>query len=174
MKQGQVFSIDALIAGLVFMSILVGAFLLGDTMNDKSISSNQANDIEFVSRNAMNVLLESEGDPHNWSKFSDSDVTTSHIKVLGLSSKSSGILDLDKVQTLERLNATDYADYKVMLGLQQYDFFLTFDYWINDAFVNEFTIGSPVPSDVSRSSAHVRYALLNGTRTKMELTVWSS
>jgi hypothetical protein len=171
-KSAQMFSLDALIASMILIGIIVSTAAMWANISDKAVLISRANDIDYVSQNAFKVLIESEGDPHNWSDISSSNFNTSNVRSLGLTKSSKSELDVNKIRKLVSLNSTDYGDYQILLGLQGYDFEVLIKTWNNTNFVNQYLIGNSPPVNVERQVSLNRYSVLNNTRSRIDMNIW--
>jgi hypothetical protein len=131
-KQGQISSIDLLIAILLFALIffsLRGAWL--DTI-DSALKDSDAFEMQVLSSEAMDSLIKTPGFPTNWN--------STNVELIGLAEKEN-VLNEKKVLAFE---AISYETAKTKLGLGKYDF--SFDInSINPS--NNITIGQVVDSN---------------------------
>ncbi|MBI2135623.1 hypothetical protein HYU06_00970 [Candidatus Woesearchaeota archaeon] len=146
-KSAQIFSLDMIFAAAVFIIILLGIGFAWDHNREKLALTEQRNDAAIAARNMMNSLMETEGNPSNWTKFSAAAFNKTNIKSLGLvktlsinkydsykktgalalAKNGPGFLSADKILTLY----TDYESYyngsKGILGLdRRYDYEIAF------------------------------------------------
>ncbi len=70
-KSGQMFSMDGIVATLAFMMIFLAAIYVWDFSIEKISQTEKRGDLELLSKNAMAVLVETPGNPSNWSKILD-------------------------------------------------------------------------------------------------------
>lgn len=188
-KKAQIFSLDLIIAVIIFILILVSIAWAWDYSREKIISSEKKNDMLLVANNVLSVLVETEGNPANWSSFSVDDFNESNILSIGLAKslatddttiKNSaralsynGVcnLDISKITILDNFDSQKYSTYKKILGINPYDFELSINMW-NGANYSTSNIMGLYP-DNSENIIHAdRFALLNGTWSKISLKVW--
>ena len=114
--KGQIFSMDFMIAMLVFL------FMLAVTLSYSGEISNRIALIEKDSarftyaQHAANAVMFSSGYPADWENLSDLTTVTS----FGLA-ENRNIISPAKVQRMADLNQSFYAGIKDLLGLSKYD-----------------------------------------------------
>ena len=83
-KKGQIFSLDLIIAMLIFVVVIILIFQILDYSNRKIDLEESANDVNIIAGNAVSSLIESEGNPSNWSLINTNDFNESNVFSLGL------------------------------------------------------------------------------------------
>jgi hypothetical protein len=172
MKKAQIISLDALVASLILITIITSSAMVWDYITEKSIFIDKSNDLEYVTRNALTLLLENEGDPYNWTTIPAGNFDSENIYVLGLGTLSDFELDVEKIKILVTLNETKYSEYLTLLGLRGYEFEFLVDYWLNNTFVNVYTVGTNPAVEAERQMSLIEYAIVNNTRSRIGLNVW--
>jgi hypothetical protein len=110
MKRGQVSSIDALIAILIFVLVLTSIRTIWmDNVHTAEITAS-ATEINLSAQQAFDVLTKTQGWPTNW--------TTSNVSIIGLADKPN-VLSEQKVSAFESIS---YNTAKNKLSLQKYEF----------------------------------------------------
>lgn len=193
-NKAQVFFVDAAVATIVFLLILVASMWLWDYSMEKIELTERRNDLELISKNALAVLVETPGDPSNWTNVSEFDFNETNINSLGLvrsysqndldiirKGKSAGltidnylVLDENKIQRLDALYPQKYGIYKKTLGIlgPNYEFQLMIKVWNGTGYDTQYEVGpNPGPNvlDIVRAD---RFALLNGEWANVVLKVW--
>ena len=132
MAKAQMFSLDTIIAVIAFIIIILMGVWIRDYSNEKLYQTEIRGDIEIISKNALSTLLQTPGNPSNWTNLSAEDFTTATIISLGMAKaatynnldiiekgKPTGIgingylvLDESKIQRLSNLNNQRYETYK--------------------------------------------------------------
>jgi len=110
MKKGQVSSIDALLAILIFVLVLGSIrtiWVENITAADKSSSLTEIN---LSAQQALDVLTKTQGFPTNWN--------SDNVFIIGLADKPN-VLSTSKVNAFESLS---YESTKEKLSLQKYDY----------------------------------------------------
>ena len=127
---------------------------------------------------ATRSLMDTQGDPAHWSSFSNSEVTSDNIAALGLMARP-GVFDLEKVQTLEGANATQYEEIKKILGISGAGYELHIAIYVFQLGDLEYP-SSPsyeigfIPSDASHVFKMERIGAISNTGypwTRMEVTL---
>ncbi|MFH1317041.1 MAG: hypothetical protein ABII01_05980 [Candidatus Woesearchaeota archaeon] len=193
-KKAQMFSMDLIIAMISFLIIILIGIWTWDYTLEKSYLTELRGDLEIISKNSLNVLVQTPGDPSNWNGLSDEEFNRSNIISLGLakSSSKSGIdiqekgksagmmtsnyLDLDtsKIERLSELNATKYDDFKRMIGIlgPEYEFEIRVMVWNGTGYSTRHQIGAR-PADASQNIVRSdRFALYNGTWANVLFYIW--
>jgi len=193
-NKAQIFSIDAIIAIVSFLVILISAVWIWDYTKEKIELNERRNDLELISMNALAVLVETPGDPANWTGIQDDDFNQTNVLSLGLArsysasnvdvarkGKSAGlsinnylVMDIAKIQRLYDSNAQKYEMYKKILGIlgPAYEFQLLINRWDGNNYVTEYEIGAAPNSTAANIVRADRYALLDNNRVNVVFKVW--
>ena len=84
LDKAQIFSLDGIVAVITFIIILIASMWLWDYSREKIHLTERRADLEIISKNALSVLVETPGNPANWTNLSDSDFNRTNIYSLGL------------------------------------------------------------------------------------------
>lgn len=119
-NKSQVFSIDLIMASIIFIFILTTSAWFWDSTKEKMSLSEIRNDLELISHNAVSVLINTVGDPPNWHNI---EFNEENIYSIGIGKNRPWFIDIDKAK---RLSETDYNLTKKILGIRgpNYEFFL--------------------------------------------------
>ncbi len=110
MKKGQISSIDALIAILIFVLVISAIRTIWlDNVNTTYKNANYT-EMSLSSQQAFDILTKTRGWPENWE--------ANTVFIIGLADKPN-VLSETKINIFESI---PYADAKEMLSLQKYDF----------------------------------------------------
>lgn len=193
-NKAQFFSVDIVVAILLFITILISSIYIWDYSKEKIFLSEKSNNLNLLARNTLNALVETTGNPSNWSFIAENEFNESNILSLGLLKSSSlnnynqrekarsgalgcnnlAILDKNKIETLSNYNNTKYETQKKILGLlgPNYNFELQIKKWNGTAFGINYTIGIS-PTNESRNIVRLdRFALLDDEYTDVTIKVW--
>ena len=153
-KSAQLFSLDMIFAVAIFLLILLSIAFAWDHNREKLVLTEQRNDIALLSRNIVNSLLETEGNPSNWTQLASTSFNKTNVYTLGLvktfsinaynSHKKStslsltktglGYLELNKILTLYNYDESMYNESRDILSLSP-----NYDFQINFEAINGFT-----------------------------------
>lgn len=195
-KKSQIFSADMVIAIVTFLFILLASAWLVSYTREKMELSETRNDLEFISRSVLAVLVETPGNPSNWTNFSESDFNQDYVYSIGLArsysqknsdveghGKSAGltinnymVLDETKIQRLAAWYPQKYNVYKRILGIlgPDYEFQLSINVWNGTGYDNTYQIGLIPDSNVSSVVRSDRFALFGGNWTNVMLKIWKN
>lgn len=164
---------DLFLATVVFVGIMLSFLTVWQYAQAKSTDKNAKSDIALQAHAALNALVQTAGDPPSWEDLPT--LNQSAVHSLGLAVQPFS-LSSSKLARLAELNATNYADYKVLLGLQGYEFDLQVYPW--DGAQGQFLdiadvhVGKSPPASVSELVAEER-VVAEGTQWKrVVLEVW--
>ena len=131
-------------------------------------------DINLHARYAMESLLLTSGNPAQWDTFIAVNTTT--ISTLGIATRPYEASGAKLVRLVAR-NATDYEEYKRLLGLSGYEFQLRVYEYVTaqQAYpaVPQFHIGKSPPGTASERVVIERTGLKDGQRIRATLEVWT-
>jgi len=192
--KAQIFSFDAIIAVITFVVILLSSIWIWDYSREKIYLTERRYDLELISKNVLSVLVETPGNPANWTNISDTDFNQTNINSLGLARSSSHnnlnlglkgrsgglvfsdylVLEVDKIERFDNLSSLKYDACKKILGIlgPNYEFGIDVNVLNGSNYVTRYQIGTtvtPISKDIVRAD---RYALLNGTWTNVVFKVW--
>ena len=193
-KRGQIFSLDLIIAMLMFIVVIILIFQILDYSNNKIGLEESANDISIIAGNAISSLTETEGNPNNWSLISLNDFNESNVFSLGLaknsnfnnqdssvkgksmSSNNNGyiVLDKNKISRLSSLNNTKYNEIRNILGIKGpgYEFLLSVKNWNGNSYDTIKNIGRYPDDNAGIVVKKNRMGLIENNITLVEFRVW--
>lgn len=193
-KKAQIFSLDLIIAVIIFITVIIFISATLDYSNRKINIQENVNDINFVAENAISSLVESEGNPSNWSLINANDFNETTVFSLGLGkslnfnkddssikSKSMSLnkndylnLDSVKIDRLNTLNATKYIEIKNILGVKGsgYEFELIIKNWNGTSYDTKYDIGKFPNNNVDFIVKKSRFSLIENNITLVELKIW--
>jgi hypothetical protein len=192
-KQGQIFTVDAAIAVITFIVIIIASIGVWEYVVEKTYLNEVRNDLAAISRNAAAVLVETPGIPANWTSVSQSNFNST-VTSLGLTASSSIngqdstlgssagfmnsnvlVLDSQKIEFLENFQLENYQRYKELLGIlgPGYEFNLKISLWNGSAYDIKSQIGHPPDISSVNVLQSTRLALLDGNWTRVQLQVWN-
>ncbi|MBW2984327.1 hypothetical protein KY361_04385 [Candidatus Woesearchaeota archaeon] len=169
MDKAQIFSLDVVIAIGIFILILLSAGLIWNYSREKIAIEETRNDMEIIARNALSVLIETKGNPNNWTSYAFNE---SNIKSLGLADE---FLEVDSTK-ISSLSSADYSTAKTILGIlgPNYEFGLDIDIWNGTDYTANYTIGLPPNATASEVVKAERFVLLDNSWTKATMKLWKS
>lgn len=193
-KKAQIFSADLAIAVIAFLFIIVAFIYLGNHLEKQVQLKEESNDLTRISHYLAATLLETPGDPSNWSNYSSEDFNTSNINSLGLTVSSSVnnlninekgsstslsnkdylVLDYDKVTYLANLNTTHYEIYKELLGVvgPGYEFQIIINTWNGSDYQQQYQIGEAPQANAPFITRTDRFALIDNTWMHLIFQIW--
>jgi len=193
-KKSQVMSADVAIAVSIFLVILIASFWSWEYFGKKTKSVDIRNDLEIISKNALDMLVQSPGVPSNWSDFSAADFNETSVLAIGLAESSSSnaldltyneqsagltpgnylVLDESKVQQLDSLSQYRYDYFQRILGIygSNYEFQLDVSPWDGSNYSQKYFVGRNMTDSSQNVVRNDRFALMNNTRSRITLFVW--
>ena len=193
-KKAQIFSLDLIIAVIIFITVIIFISATLDYSNRKINIQENVNDIDFVAENAISSLVENEGNPSNWSLINVNDFNETNVLSLGfgkslnfnkddssVKSKSMSLnkndylnLDSVKIDRLNTLNATKYTEIKNILGIKGsgYEFELIIKNWNGNSYDTKYDIGKFSNNNVDFIVKKSRFSLIENNITLVELKIW--
>lgn len=119
-NKSQMFSIDLMISLVFFVIILLSIAWAWEFSREKMSLAERRNNMNLLAMFSLSALIETPGNPTNWSDLENDDFDESTMKSLGFASSaiSPWILDHDKIQKLFELRQTKYETIKNLLGLR--------------------------------------------------------
>ena len=125
-KKCQMFSIDFVIALMVFIFILIAIAWVWNFSREKMSLGETRNNMNLVSTYALSSLIETPGSPMDWHELSDEEFNENNVASVGFANSALDAWELDKekIQRLYELNQSKYETIKKLLGLRGagYDF----------------------------------------------------
>ena len=125
--------------------------------------------METIARNSLAVLIETRGNPTNWTDY---ELDETNIYSLGIADDSL-VLNENKIISL---SSADYSTAKTILGIlgPNYEFTLAIDAWNGSSYANNYTVGLSPNASASEIVKVERFALLNNVWTKATMRLWKS
>jgi hypothetical protein len=193
-REGQIFSVDIVIAVGIFLVILITSIWTIDYSREKIYLSEKRNDMELIARNVLSILIEKEGKPSNWSAMSPSEFNSTNVDSIGLATgnsingydtmwnsnpgggnkNGSWQLDINKVSMFASMNDTKYNHtYKKLLGIigVGYEFEINISIWNGSGYQLNYTIGVS-PKNASNIINIQRFAMINRSWSRFDLRLW--
>ncbi len=172
MKRAQIFSLDIILAVIIFISIIIIVINAWDSTLEKTILNEQRNNLELLARNAFSLLIQTE-DSGGLTVSLGSDNSTYNSRPMGLNKNGAWNLDTTKITDLQ---AMDYLASKNLLGLLRNDeqYYLTISEWDSTQYVQTYTLGLSPYANTTTIINLERFALLNNNWAKLNLKVWES
>ncbi len=175
-SKAQIFSIDFVIALMLFVVILIVSEWAWTTSVEKIYFTEGRNDLEILARNAASILIQTTGNPPNWHNLSD--FNTTNVSSLGFAKNRPWFIDENKVIRLNNLNNTNYSVYKTLLGIRGpgYEFHMNVSKFNRTHFEDLALIGE-TPNASAESVVKISRIMLSGDDknwTKITLKVWKT
>jgi hypothetical protein len=176
-RRGQVFSVELMIAYVLFMIVLlVVVYLWGSVIKD-IFESESLYEIEGTAVDVSENLMRTRGMPEDWN--------SSNVKTIGLVNPSRNLDEYKVLNFIELMDSestdnscgdgiTNYECNKHLTGIGLYDFEFAMEY-LNGSSVLVRGINSTTgkqPSDDKQKVTIVRTVLLNETIVRARVTVW--
>ena len=193
-KKGQIFSADLAIAIIAFMFIILTFIYMGNHLEKQVQINEESNDLIRIGHYFAAILVETPGEPSNWTDYSSDEFNSSNIKSLGLATSSSSnnlnitekgksvgtvndnclVLDSNKINYLTTLNASHYETYKELLGVigPGYEFQLIVKMWNGTDYQQQYQIGETPQYNAPYITRTDRFALMDDTWTHLIFQVW--
>ena len=109
-KNAQIYSIDSIIAILLFITIFISLTFVWERAHNSYSYLEERNDLEMISRNSLSLLLSSPGEPQTWHMLDDINQSQS----IGLLRTRQARIDRQKVIALDE----QYEDSKILSGFR--------------------------------------------------------
>ena len=171
----QIFSLDFLVAVIAFAAILTASAVVWDYTAGKTDSTEKRNEIELAAMNVLSVLIETQGNPSNWSRLPVQNFNSSNVFSLGLAKNITHGLDFDGSWIIDReklvyINSSAYNIAKNILGLAGYEFNLTLRTYNGTGFVSNYSVSGDL-GNASNIARYTRYAMIDGKKAEISLKV---
>jgi len=173
-NRGQLFSGDIAVATVVFILALSLTFFLWNSTTDDINSAERLRDLQKMAASTTEQLLRTPGIPADWDTQWD-------LQGAGTRSGVPGIATVDRVINatkaeafVDLMNSTYYEDYKHLMGLGEFDFYMNVTNLTNaQVYINEkpFVAGKPIV-DSEESVAVLRTAIFNGEIVRVNFVIW--
>jgi hypothetical protein len=164
-RRGQIFAYDLVFALMAVSFLIWYAITASNALADRISYVEENNRIAEVAQSAAGQLVESAGDPSDWSDFRANSI--------GLS-ESRGVLDGRKVETFFSLAGTEegYDEARALLSLNRQGGAYLFNLRVVELDGREIHfVGPSEPAGAAVSSVS-RTALLEGRPVRLLLRVW--
>ena len=174
-KAGQIFSLDFLIAVIAFAAILTASAVVWDYTAKKTGAAEKRNGLELAAMNTLSALIETPGNPSNWSRLPAQNFNPSNVFSLGFAKNITHGLDFGGSWILDRkklsyINSSTYNTTKNILGLAGYEFNLTLMDYNGTGFVFNYSVSGDF-GNASNVVKHTRYAMIDGKKAEISLKV---
>jgi len=165
LDKGQIFTLDMVIASIIFASVLSSSMMLWQFQRDKAHSEEQRIDMETMSGRTMSLLMETKGLPENWTQYPTDDIY------------SFGLVDEYLVVNRTKLNdlsALDYNSVKEILGILGPDYEFGFEVSVmgDEGYIIDASFGLVPDSNSSEVIVVSRECILDGDLARAVLEVW--
>lgn len=172
-SRGQFFSVDMIIAVVIFGIILISFFSINQYVNRHINSEERKNDLFTIAAYASSSLVETPGNPGEWYTYSNKDIEEGEDKKkvysIGLSKNIDGWnLQQEKIDKLVELNES-YDSLKNLLGVKGPGYEL----FVNVSYSGGQHIAGIFPNKAENIVSIERGALLNNQRAKVNVKVWA-
>lgn len=182
MKKAQMFSLDLIFASIIFIGIITILINSWTTASNKAYYSEQHRKLELSARSLSNLLLQTEGNPSNWTSTSIGSIglalstsqaglnTTFKSRPAGLNKRGAWYLDSAKLNALQ---AMDYLQSKALMELSADEhYYMIVSQWNNSAYVPYYVLGMPPYANATNIIGIERFAMLNNKWARFEFRVW--
>ena len=184
MKKGQVFSMDLMFAVIIFIGVLFIVLNVWESTLKGNDLADERKSLELSARNIISQLMMDEGNPSDWTAFSNlqslglatsfsinNQNSSFKSRPMGLMNRGYGSLSSAKISALQSMN---YSYTKELLGVFSYDenFYILVSRWNGTAYAQVNTIGTSPYQNVTSVVNIDRMALLNNDWAKLSLQVW--
>jgi|GEM_PF-1662316 len=184
MKKGQVFSMDLMFAVIIFIGVLFIVMNVWESTLKGNDLADERKSLELSARNIISQLMMDEGNPSDWTAFSNlqslglatsfsinNQNSSFKSRPMGLMNRGYGSLSSAKISALQSMN---YSYTKELLGVFSYDenFYILVSRWNGTAYAQVNTIGTSPYQNVTSVVNIDRMALLNNDWAKLSLQVW--
>lgn len=174
-KGGQIFSLDFIIAVIAFAAILTASAVVWDYTAKKTDAAEKRNGLELASMNILSALMETQGNPSNWSSLQLQNFNSSNVFSIGFAKNYTHGLDFDGSWIIDGgkihyINSSTYNAAKNILGLEGYEFNLTLRTYNGTGFVFNYSVSGEF-GNASNIVKHTRYAMIDGKKAEISLKV---
>ncbi len=115
-RNGQIFSIDLMLASIIFLLILTTATIYSNHIANRIYFLEQDAEMRQAGQQAANGLVLTGGNPANWQNQGLKNVNS-----IGIASSANN-LKKNKMQRLSSLASSNYEEVKDILGIAKFDF----------------------------------------------------
>ena len=176
MGKGQLFSIDTLIALVLFSFVIISIVWLWGFSIEKVDTREQNSDLELVASNAAMSLFMTAGQPTAWHTFPSVDFTTRNISSVGL--RAGHIIDVTKIRSLETFASANQSTVLRLLGLLGPGYNMSLEYFLYNGTTDEFNTEAEViigsEPEAAEQVVAEEYVGVdeNNTLIRLRLEVW--
>jgi len=181
-RKAQFFSSDLVIAIIIFIILMTTIIWLWEYTHERIFSSEKTAQIDISARIAISSLIETQGNPKNWSLFPANEFTEANVHSIGLGKtqyldgNNQWSLDSQKISRLASYTDTNssYSTTKKILGLSNpdYEFYLAFNKWNGSSFAYYSSSGISASANSTGIISIERYALIDGEKAIITLMMW--
>jgi len=174
-NRGQLFSGDLAVATVLFISTLALAFFLWNSSTEDINKAEALRDLQKIAASTTEQLIRTPGIPADWDTQWD-------LQGQGISSGVPGLATNDRIINatkanafIDLMNSTYYEDYKHLMGLGEYDFYMTVTNLTGAPVeVNGklFVAGKPLSVAYSEGISVIRTAIFNGGIVRVNFVIW--
>jgi len=163
-EKGQIFSVDMIVASVVFLFILTLIIVFSGDISNRVSLVQEHNLREEAALHAASSLVYSPGSPANWENVSD----LNNVSSIGIA-ETRNLIDSDKLARLVDLNQTNYVGVKDLLGLSKYDLKIDLIRMQNSQVISEFGLNPDVNKSVTTAN---RFAYYNNENVILRVKVF--
>lgn len=193
-KKGQIFSTDFSVAIITLLFILITSIYLWTYVNEQIQIKEYKQDLNEIAYYVSASLLESSGNPSNWSNFDTDYFNSTNVNSLGLiKTKSKNnkdlffkdsvnglefsdnyVLDEEKIIRLTELNSTKYEDFKEILGIvgPGYEFEVSFFKYTGSSYDLVYKIGVTPEINSPYIIRVDRFVIIDNTKSQVIIKIW--
>jgi hypothetical protein len=193
-KKGQILTTDAIIAMGIFIVILIASIEAWDFSREKILLNEVRDDLEIIAKQTASVLVETPGNPSNWTDLAEANFNATIIQSLGMARSSSmgnhdtsaggnsiglnhanyGIIDSAKAARLENVSPTKYEEMKKMLGVRGpgYEFHVLVKPWNGSDYITQYTFGRTPNATAANVIRADRFTLMGNVKTNVVVNIW--
>ncbi len=173
-NRGQLFSGDLAVATILFISTLALAFFLWNSSTEDINKAEALRDLQRIAASTTEQLIRTPGTPPDWNTQWDLRGQDISNGVPGLATSARVIDPIKANSFIDMMNSTYYEQYKHLLGLGEYDFYMEVTNLTGSMVgVNgkPFVVGKPL-SNSEASVAVLRTAIFNNTIVRVTFIIW--
>lgn len=175
-EKGELFSTDATVAAAFMVFIILSTGISWTYMFRKTAEIDSNSQIHSKTLFASKSLARTQGEPADWEERNSSWFNSTNLSHLGLCKSQPKQMDPDKIKRLEEWNNTNYEEYKKLLNLEGYEFWIElWEYESAGAGYGvdpEHRIGKEPAESVKNVVVLTRQVEFKGEWARMKVGVW--